>query len=165
MSARFIPALILALFCGGRAIANDNEWSRFRGPNGTGVSDATNLPAEFGPEKNVVWKTALPPGHSSPVLARTRIYVTAHTPIDAKNKADYQLFVIALDRKTGKELWRREIPRAHKGRLENVNGPASASPVTDGENVYAFFQDFGLIAFDAGGKEKWRAPLGPFNNF
>ena len=50
MSARFIPALILALLCGGRAIANDNEWSRFRGPNGTGVSDATNLPAEFGPE-------------------------------------------------------------------------------------------------------------------
>ena len=165
MPVRFIAALILALFCVGQAMAIDNEWPRFRGPNGTGVSGATNLPVEFGPEKNVVWKTSLPPGHSSPVLARTRIYVTAHTPIDAKNKADYQLFVIALDRKTGKELWQREIPRVHKGRLENVNGPASASPVTDGENVYAFFQDFGLIAFDAVGKEKWRMPLGPFNIF
>jgi outer membrane protein assembly factor BamB len=165
MSARFIPALILALFCAGQAIASDNEWSRFRGPNGTGVSGATNLPVEFGPEKEVVWKTPLPPGHSSPVLARTRIYITAHTPIDTKNKADYRLFVIALDRRTGKELWRREVPREHKGRLENVNGPASASPVTDGENVYAFFQDFGLIAFDANGREKWRAPLGPFNIF
>jgi outer membrane protein assembly factor BamB len=165
MSGRFITALILALFCVGQAIANDNEWSRFRGPNGTGVSDATNLPVEFGPEKGVVWKTELPPGHSSPALARARIYVTAHTPIDAKNKTIYQLFVIALDRKTGKELWRREVPRAHKGRLENVNGPASATPVTDGENVYAFFQDFGLIAFDSNGKEKWRTPLGPFNIF
>jgi outer membrane protein assembly factor BamB len=169
MSARFISAFILtlfgALFCGQNAIAGGNEWSRFRGPNGTGVSDATNLPVEFGPEKGVVWKTSLPPGHSSPVLARTRIYVTAHTPIDAKNKTDYRLFVIALDRKSGKELWRREIPRANKGRLENVNGPASASPVTDGENVYAFFQDFGLIAFNANGREKWRAPLGPFNIF
>jgi len=165
MSVRFVPALILALFCGGQAIANNDEWSRFRGPNGTGVSNATNLPVEFGPEKSVVWKTALPPGHSSPVLARARIYITAHTPIDAKNKTVYQLFVIALDRKTGKELWRREIPRAHKGRLENLNGPASASPVTDGENVYAFFQDFGLIAFDVDGKEKWRMPLGPFNMF
>jgi outer membrane protein assembly factor BamB len=169
MSARFTLALILtlsgALLCAGQATATDNEWSRFRGPNGTGVSGATNLPVEFGPEKGVVWKTSLPPGHSSPVLARTRIYITAHTPIDAKNKTDYRLFVIALDRKTGKELWRREVPRAHKGRLENVNGPASASPVTDGENVYAFFQDFGLIAFDASGKEKWRAPLGPFNIF
>jgi outer membrane protein assembly factor BamB len=162
---RFIAALVLALLCVGQAIADNDSWSRFRGPNGTGVSDATNLPVDFGPEKNVVWKTALPPGHSSPVLARDRIYVTAHTPIDAKDKANYQLFVIALDRKTGKELWRREVPRAHKGRLENLNGPASASPVTDGENVYAFFQDFGLIAFDANGKEKWRAPLGPFNIF
>jgi outer membrane protein assembly factor BamB len=168
MSARFISALILtfgALLCGENAIASGNEWSRFRGPNGTGVSDATNLPVEFGPEKGVVWKISLPPGHSSPVLARTRIYVTAHTPIDAKNKTDYRLFVIALDRKTGKELWRREIPRTNKGRLENVNGPASASPVTDGENVYAFFQDFGLIAFNANGREKWRRPLGPFNIF
>jgi outer membrane protein assembly factor BamB len=165
MSARFIAALIIALIGAGQATANGDEWPRFRGPNGTGVSDATNLPVEFGPEKGVVWKTALPPGHSSPVLARTRIYVTAHTPIDAKNKADYRLFVIALDRKTGKELWRHEIPSARKGRLELVNGPASASPVTDGENVYAFFQDFGLIAFDADGKEKWRMPLGPFNIF
>src|SRR5262245_53291418 len=99
MPKRFIAALILALLCAGRATASDNEWSRFRGPNGTGVSDATNLPVEFGPEKSVLWKTSLPPGHSSPVLARTRIYVTAHTPIDAKNKAEYQLFVIALDRK------------------------------------------------------------------
>ena len=52
-----------------------------------------------------------------------------------------------------------------KGRLENVNGPASPSPVTDGANVYAFFQDFGLIAFTADGKELWRMPLGPFNMF
>ena len=146
------------------AFAND-EWSRFRGPNGTGLSTATNLPVEFGPEKSVVWKTALPPGHSSPVLARNHIFVTAHTPTTAKDKTTYQLFVIALDRKSGKELWRREIPRTNKGRLENVNGPASASPVTDGENVYAFFQDYGLIAFSAAGKEKWRMPLPAFNIF
>ncbi|MBO0859232.1 MAG: PQQ-binding-like beta-propeller repeat protein, partial [Chloracidobacterium sp.] len=165
MLARFITTLVIAQMCAGLAFASDDEWSRFRGPNGTGVSGATNLPVEFDPEKGVAWKTALPPGHSSPVLARSRIYITAHTPTDAKNKADYLLFVIALDRKTGKEIWRREIPRAHKSRLEYLNGPASASPVTDGENVYAFFQDFGLIAFDADGREKWRTPLGPFNIF
>src|SRR5215467_8559700 len=130
MSVRFVPALVLALFCGGQAIANNDEWSRFRGPNGTGVSSATNLPVEFGPGKSVVWKTALPPGHSSPVLAHTRIYVTAHTPIDAKNKTIYQIFVIALDRSSGKEIWRHEITRVNKRRMENLNGPASASPVT-----------------------------------
>ena len=46
-----------------------------------------------------------------------------------------------------------------------MNGPASPSPVTDGDHVYAFFQDFGLIAFTADGKEQWRLPLGPFNMF
>jgi outer membrane protein assembly factor BamB len=146
------------------AIASD-DWSRFRGPNGTGLSTSTNLPNEFGADKNVAWKTALPPGQSSPVLTRTRIFVTAHTPFKDKTKDSYQLFVIALGRETGKVLWQREVPRLHKGRLENVNGPASPSPVTDGTNVYAFFQEFGLIAFDADGKEKWRLPLGPFNMF
>ncbi|MBI3759409.1 MAG: PQQ-binding-like beta-propeller repeat protein, partial [Deltaproteobacteria bacterium] len=146
-------------------VTAEDDWSRFRGPNGTGLSTSTNLPNEFGAEKNVVWKTPLPPGHSSPVLTRTRIFVTAHTPVKDKTKDNYQLLVIALGRETGKILWQHEVPRVNKGRLENVNGPASPSPVTDGTNVYAFFQEFGLIAFDADGKEKWRLPLGPFNMF
>ncbi|MEK6324947.1 MAG: PQQ-binding-like beta-propeller repeat protein [Acidobacteriota bacterium] len=137
------------------------DWSQFRGPNGTGVSPTTGLPTEFGPEKNVVWKTPLPPGHSSPVLARSRIFLTAHT----KEKESYKLLVICLDRRTGKQLWQREVPRTRAGRLENVNGPASPSPVTDGENVYVFFQEFGMISYDGSGKERWKLPLGPFNMF
>ena len=134
-----------------------DEWSQFRGPNGTGVSETKNLPTEFGPNKNVVWKAALPPGHSSPVLTHDRIFVTAHEK--------ETLLVIALDRETGKVLWRREVPRARSGRLQNVNGPASPSPVTDGKNVYVFFQDFGMVSFDPEGKERWKLPLGPFNMF
>jgi outer membrane protein assembly factor BamB len=91
------------------------------------------------------------------VLTRDRIFVTAHD----KDK----LYVIALDRQTGKILWQREVPRAHAGRLQNVNGPASPSPVTDGTNVYVFFQDFGMLSYDAAGKERWKLPLGPFNMF
>jgi outer membrane protein assembly factor BamB len=142
------------------AHASEN-WTRFRGPNGTGVSEATNLPVSFGPQTNVRWKTPLPPGHSSPVVTSSRIFLTAHTP----EKPDYRLLVIALDRATGREAWRREVPRLQKGRQENVNGPASPSPVTDGENVYAFFQEFGLISFTPDGRERWRTPLGPFNMF
>jgi len=141
------------------AIAED--WSQFRGPNGTGVSTSTGLPVEFGPEKNVIWRTSLPPGHSSPVLTRNRIFVTAHT----KEKENHKLLVICLDRQTGKLLWQREVPRTQTGRLQLVNGPASPSPVTDGENVYVFFQEFGMISYDASGRERWRLPLGPFNMF
>ncbi|HEU4835935.1 MAG TPA: PQQ-binding-like beta-propeller repeat protein [Pyrinomonadaceae bacterium] len=152
-----IIALLVALLLSPLTIIASDEWSQFRGPNGTGVSETKGLPAEFGPTKNVVWKTELPSGHSSPVLTRDRIFVTAHD----KDK----LYVIALDRQTGKILWQREVPRAHAGRLQNVNGPASPSPVTDGTNVYVFFQDFGMLSYDAAGKERWKLPLGPFNMF
>jgi outer membrane protein assembly factor BamB len=143
------------------ALAEAENWSRFRGPNGTGVSSATNLPVEFGPESHVKWKTPLPPGHSSPVFTNTHIFLTAHTP----EKDNYKLLVIGLDRKTGKELWRHEVERRLKGRLELVNGPASPSPVTDGSNVYFFFQEYGLVSYTADGKERWRMPLGPFTMF
>lgn len=176
--------------------AGAEDWPQFRGANGSGVSSTTGLPEEFGPEKNVVWKTALPPGHSSPVLTKNRIFVTAYEKVDSKqqtvdskkqaanstqqstnsnaatkdkdnqkDKNNYKLLVIALDRQTGKLLWQREVPRTIGGRLQNVNGPASPSPVTDGSNVYAFFQEFGLVSYDAAGKQRWQHPLGPFNMF
>ncbi len=159
---KYAVVLVLALSAAARGterprVPENEEWSRFRGPNGTGVSSVTGLPTEFGPATNVAWKTPTPPGHSSPVLTPARIFMTG---IDGD-----KLVVLSLDRATGKELWRREVPRLRKGRLELVNGPASPSPVTDGTNVFAFFQDFGLIAFSGDGKELWRLPFGPFNMF
>ncbi len=134
-----------------------DDWPQFRGPNSAGVSDNRNLPVEFGPNKNVVWKTDLPPGHSSPVLVGDRIFVTA---VDNDGK----LFTICLDRASGRINWRREIPRARKEPLHQANGPASPSPTSDGKNVFVFFTDFGLISFGPDGNERWRMPLGPFNN-
>ena len=106
-----LTAIALLIFTSAATLQAAEPWTRFRGPNGTGVSDATNLPVEFGPDKNVRWKTPLPNGHSSPVLTGTHIFLTGHTP----ERDTYKLFVIALDRQTGKELWRRElqIGRAH----------------------------------------------------
>ncbi len=133
------------------------DWPQFRGQNAAGVSGDTNLPVEFGPEKNVVWKTAVPPGNSSPSVAGDRIFLTAHE--------GEKLLTISLDRATGRILWRREAPRPRKQVIERpANGPVSATPATDGTNVYSFFQDFGLIAYGSDGNELWRIPLGPFNN-
>jgi len=159
-------ALLLVAIAGcQQALVSAQTWSQFRGPNGVGVSATANLPVEFGPARNVIWKTQLPAGHSSPVLTKDRIFITGHSEIKSPDKNNYKLLVISLDRQTGKIIWQREVPRTHTGRLQLVNGPASPSPVTDGTNVYVFFQEFGLVSFDAAGKERWRLPLGPFNMF
>jgi outer membrane protein assembly factor BamB len=128
----------------------------FRGPNGAGVVDTRALPVEFGPDRNVVWKTALPPGHSSPGLSRDRVYLTASDE-DA-------LVTIALERASGRVIWRRERARRHTHPVDKRNHPASPSPAVDGNDVYVFFQDVGLMAYDADGRERWMLPLGPFNN-
>ena len=139
------------------AFGQTGDWAQFRGPNSSGISTASHLPVEFGPQTNVVWRTALPAGNSSPVLAADRIFLTA---VDGD-----KLLTIAVDRATGRILWRREAPRPRRQVIERpANGPASASPVTDGRNAYVFFQDFGLLAYGPDGNELWRMPLGPFSN-
>jgi outer membrane protein assembly factor BamB len=148
------------------------DWTQFRGPNGSGLSDARNLPVEFGPDKNVVWRVDLPPGHSSPVFGTDRIFLTAaegETLADAgrdkvADTGTGKLLTICLDRRTGRVLWRREAPRPRRERFQPTNTAASPSPVTDGRNVWVFFGDFGLISYGPDGNERWRVPLGPFNN-
>ncbi|MCW5982034.1 MAG: PQQ-binding-like beta-propeller repeat protein [Bryobacteraceae bacterium] len=146
--------MILVLCWAGLPAAS--EWPQFRGPNASGVSGETSLPVEFGPDRNVIWKTATPPGHSSPAVAGDRVFITA--------MEDEKLFTLALDRASGRIAWRREAPRPRRQEMQPTNHPAAATPATDGRNVYAFFQDFGLLAYGPDGEELWRMPLGPFNN-
>lgn len=133
------------------------DWSAFRGPNGSGVADASGLPTVFGPAKNVAWRTPVPPGSSSPVLAGNAIFLTA-----AENG---QLLTLKLDRDSGRVLWRRAVPQTRAEARHKLNNPASPSPVTDGANVYVFFSDFGLLSYGPDGNERWRLPLPPFANF
>ncbi len=132
------------------------EWTQYRGPQGTGIADTSALPTRFGPGDKVVWRAEIPEGHSSPVLADDCVYLTGF--------ADERLYVFAVSREDGRELWRREVPRPRHEIFNATHGPASPTPVTDGRNVYAFFGDFGLIAFDRDGEELWRKPMGPFGN-
>ncbi|MBN8729508.1 MAG: PQQ-binding-like beta-propeller repeat protein [Acidobacteria bacterium] len=133
------------------------DWPRFRGPNGSGVLDTPGLPVEFGPVKNLAWKAAVPYGQSSPIVAGGRVFLTA-------SEGD-KLITLAFDAATGREAWRREVTRAHSHKTYKANDPASPTPAADARNVYAFFPDFGLIAYSHDGKELWRQPLGPFENF
>ena len=140
-----------------KAATSTNEWLQFRGPNGSGVAEGSKPPTEFGANKNLAWKTAVPFARSSPVVTANRVFLTA--------SEGEKLITLALDRKTGKILWQREVPRARHMVIYKANDPASPTPVSDGKNVYAFFAELGLIAYGPSGKELWRVPLGPFNSF
>ena len=148
--------LILFLLVAGLS-AGTPQWSRFRGPNGSGVSDATGLPVEFGPDHNVAWSTPVPFGRSSPIVVGDRIYLTA--------TEDGDLVTMALDRTTGAILWRRDVPRAREDEIFVSNDSATPTPASDGANVYVLFLELGLISYDAEGTERWRMELGPFDNF
>jgi outer membrane protein assembly factor BamB len=151
MHARALIALLLSV-----PALEGADWPRFRGPNGAGVAETPGLPAEIGASRNVVWKVPLPAGHSSPILFGDRIYLTAA-------EGD-QLFTLCLRRSDGREQWRREAPRTRRESLDRRNGPASPSPVADSRQVVVFFGDYGLVAYDHEGRERWRQPLGPFDN-
>jgi outer membrane protein assembly factor BamB len=132
------------------------DWPQFRGPEALGVSEGHKLPTEFNAKKNVVWQVPLPPGHSSPIVVGKRIFVTA---VEGE-----KLLTIALSTETGKELWRQESPRPRKESFQKTNTAASPSPASDGQRVFSFFGDFGLLAYTVEGKPLWQMPLGPFNN-
>jgi outer membrane protein assembly factor BamB len=141
-----LPAMLMA-----------EDWPRFRGPNGTGVSTSKGIPAEFGVGKNMLWRTEVPFSKSSPVVGGGCLFLTA--------SEGEKLITMCLEPATGKIRWRREIVRTRSHKLYPANDPASPTPSTDGTNVYAFFADMGVVAYGPDGNERWRLPLGPFENF
>src|SRR5205085_3375036 len=91
----------------------------------------------FGPDKNVVWKTPVPFGHSSPVIGGELIFLTgaeggARADAGREKVVDPggKLYTLAVERATGKIRWRREVPRPRLERYQPTNSPASPSPVT-----------------------------------
>jgi outer membrane protein assembly factor BamB len=135
----------------------ETVWPQHRGPGGRGIAGSpAPLPVGFRAKEGYVWKTALPAGKSSPILASGKLFVTAH---EGK-----KLLTICIDAKTGAELWRREVEQAREEQRNRLNDPASPTPVTDGRAVYSFFADSGLVAYNLKGDELWRTPLGPFES-
>lgn len=152
---------LLAALLAGTALAPvraaDPVWPQFRGPNGMAFAAGKDrLPAEIGPDTNVLWKVELPPGHSSPILWGEHIFLTG--------VRDKKLLTIALDRGTGKTLWEAEAPYDKLEKVHQIGSHAQPTPATDGERVISFFGSSGLRCYDFEGKLLWKLPLGPFKN-
>jgi outer membrane protein assembly factor BamB len=134
------------------SVAAAGEWTAFQR-----VAEVRGLPVELGRGKNVVWRTPLARGESSPVLAGGRAFLTAF-------EGD-SLLTLGVDTATGKVVWKQALARPRSETLHKLNSPASATPALDSAgNVYVFFGDFGLASYTRDGRERWRLPLGPFAN-
>ena len=156
MERRFFPARLLLALLILTSAAPAEDWTRFRGPNGSGVSKDTGFPVEFAKNKNTIWRTPVRRGKSSPILTGRHVFLTGFE--------NEKLFTQCFDRETGKLVWERAERRTHNQDVNLMNNPAAITPVTDGENVYVFFKDFGLSSYDPAGNVRWRVPLGPFTN-
>jgi outer membrane protein assembly factor BamB len=135
----------------GTLVAGTPNWPQFRGPNTGGVAEDAQPPVYFGPETNLLWKTAVPPGISAPIVWGDHVFLTA--------QEQQRLITLAYDARTGRELWRQVAPAEQIEECHRFSSPAASTPCTDGERVYAYFGSYGMIAYDFAGKEIWRRPL------
>jgi len=156
ISGRILFVCACAILVAGKV--EGGSWMEFRGPERSGREVGKGkLPDEIGPEKNVLWKSSVPAGHSSPVLSEDRIFLTA---IDEKKR----LLTICLDRASGKQLWEREAVYETLEKIHRIGSFAQASPVTDGELVVSFFGSSGVWCHDLEGNLLWSKRMGPFKN-
>ncbi|MGC1273328.1 MAG: PQQ-binding-like beta-propeller repeat protein [Planctomycetaceae bacterium] len=152
MRCRSMTTLLVLVLTG--AVVAGDRWPEFRGPNGIGVAAEADLPAEFGDEKNVTWKTAIPGwGHSSPVVWENQVWMTTATEDGLKMSA------VAVDATNGKILHKVllfENESVGEGHHE-MNSFASGSPVIEEGRVYCHFGHYGTACVDtATGKILWQ---------
>jgi outer membrane protein assembly factor BamB len=133
------------------------DWPQFRGPNCSGrAADESRLPDRVGPDQGVIWKTALPPGHSSPVVVGDRVYLQA--------ERDGKLLTLALAARDGRTLWEAEAPARTLEQIHRIGSHVQSTPAADGAGVVSFFGSCGLFCYDQGGKQLWHRRMGPFKN-
>jgi len=162
----------------------DHNWPQWRGPQGSGVGPAATPPLEWSEDRNIKWKVELPgSGNATPIVWNDKVFILTAIPTGqtvqseaepptqqegrggrGRGQAPTELLefaVICLDRETGSTVWkqvaRREVP--HEGHHRDGSF-ASASPVTDGEHLLAFFGSRGLYCYDLNGELKWDVDFG-----
>ena len=157
----WMPVFVLLL---SGAYAVEQGWTRFRGPDGTGISDATTIPVEW-TDQDYNWKVKLPGvGHCSPVLWGNRIFLTCGDPDTARRT------VLCLDTADGHTLWRRDYP-SKTFKQHRANSYATATPAADADGVVVTWstpEEVVLLALDRKtGQTRWqverRTALSPYS--
>ncbi|HET6422223.1 MAG TPA: PQQ-binding-like beta-propeller repeat protein [Planctomycetaceae bacterium] len=163
--------LSTAAVVGWPGLSSAADWSRFRGPNGSGVTtDTEPVPESWSADKNLKWKIALPgPGSSCPIIVGDKVFITCWSGYGTERRErgdqkNLKRHLICLDRKTGKTIWDKSVaavlPEDEYGGMFAEHGYASHTPACDGERIYAFFGKTGAIAFNMDGGQLWQTGVG-----
>jgi outer membrane protein assembly factor BamB len=162
-----------------KSVSNTENWPEWRGKYNTGATIAGKTPVQFSETKNIKWKIEIPgKGHATPIIWGDQIIIQTAVATDKKiepadtskkaspmapNQTDFvhSFTVISIDKNTGKTLWQSVVKESLPlERTHNLGSWASNSPVTDGENIYAFFGSRGLFCLDMKGKVQWERNFG-----
>ena len=175
---------VLLLGSAASAVAQEEQWTRFRGPNAGAVADDPRLPEVWSETENVVWKADIPGlGWSSPVVWNDHIFLTTAVSSGeerapqqglydpgadhgaTRSGASHRWLVYDFDFATGAVRWARELEVSVPGMERHIkNSFASETPVTDGERLYVYFGTIGLVAaLELDGEVAWTRELGVYN--
>lgn len=153
-----VTGLLAVMLCVTEAEAQ--TWTRFRGPNGSGVSQATTVPVKW-TEEDYNWKIDLPgQGNSSAVAWQDRLFITC-ADIEAGKR-----YLLCLDTSDGSTRWRQEFD-FEKYRKHRNNSFATSTPTVDAQRVYVLWQSKAkseLVALDHDGKTLWRFDMGRYKS-
>lgn len=148
---RTILSLIVCCFTLATPNLFAENWVRFRGPGGQGISGEQDLPLRWSATENIAWKTPIPgTGWSSPIVYQDALFLTTATEDGVSCR------VMRVDVKTGSIVWNREVHRQQPGDKRAQNSYATPTPVTDGERVFAVFSDGAIVALDYDGNLLWK---------
>jgi outer membrane protein assembly factor BamB len=162
-----LPVAVTATLLIAVNLAFASDWTRFRGPNGTGIADDKDIPVQWS-AKNILWKVEVAGlGHSSPIVWKDHLYV------QTASKDGKERILLCLDTKDGSTRWKRSMParpvqgKGKKKLIHEKNSFASSSPGVDAERVYVVFWDnvnIFLNAYTHAGEPVWSRDLGPFTS-
>lgn len=135
-------------------------WPRWRGPSGQGVVADSGYVDRWSATENVLWRTPVPGrGNSSPVVWDDHVFLTAG------RDGGRRLYVLAYRRSDGALRWESEVAPGPREDVHRKNGPASATPTTDGRRVYVSLGSRGLAALDFDGAVLWHTEVGAISNY
>ena len=142
------------------ASATAQQWTRFRGPNGSGISQAKTIPINWG-EEDYNWVAELPGrGHSSAVVWDDKLFVTCC------DEAATLRHLVCLDTDDGSVLWTKNFS-FEKYKQQKNNSYASSTPTVDADHVYVLWhsrQSSPLVALDHDGNQVWKYDLGAYTH-